>query len=322
MKIIDYFNDRYRRDRLVGRSGETIRVYRQQVATLERIVDRELSLEDLSNNLISDALDAILNAGKSAATANKLLRHIKAIWKHAFEAGEVDTICRVRSVREPKRVPRTWTAEQFGRVIDTARGLPATADKLGVVSIPLHVGPFPVADWWEALLLTAYYSGLRVTALLSIEWSTVDLSRGEVLVTAETQKHGSDQLIEIPSDLIAALKRIQPDRPRGRVFNWPKDRRRDTGAFNGKWQTLRSHLRRILEAAGVPSSSKYLWHGIRRYTATQAAIASGSIETAQTLLDHSSSAVTRRYVDSSQAPDRVRAADVLPAPGQPRLKVI
>lgn len=319
MNLIEYFEDIYRRERLLGKSPQTLRAYRSQLKLLEELAGRTIAIADLDNQVVGDAIDQLIQEGGAVASANKLLKHVGAVWRHAILGGASSNVCRIRPLKELRRIPRVFTLEEFEDILAVARGLPQTADTVGKRSLPERVGRIRACLFWEALLLAAYYTGLRVTALLSIRWTDIDLERAELVVRAETQKQRADQLFELPADLVAALERIR-GRGRGVVFSWPLDRRAD-GQPSGRWDSLRRHLRRITETAGAPQGARFLWHGVRRLTATQAT-RSGGLKAARELLDHSSDSVTRRYIDPRQTPDRVRPGDVLPTPRSQSFRVV
>ena len=69
---------------------------------------------------------------------------------------------------------------------------------------------------------------------------------------------------------------------------------------------LTAGLKRILTRAGLPTSERDLWHKIRRTFATQVNAKAG-IAMAQTLLGHSSPAITQRYIDPTQCPENNQA---------------
>lgn len=56
-------------------------------------------------------------------------------------------------------------------------------------------------------------------------------------------------------------------------------------------------MRRLLCDAGLPSGRDRLFHCLRRYHATQVALAGGN---AQRSLDHSDGRITERYIDKKQ----------------------
>jgi len=81
---------------------------------------------------------------------------------------------------------------------------------------------------------------------------------------------------------------------------WTRDRNSDN------WPRLTAGLKRILMRAGLPSGERDLWHKIRRTFATQVNAKAG-ISMAQTLLGHSSPAITERYIDPTQCPENNQA---------------
>jgi len=297
MTLREYFESKYRRQRLLGKPATTVRAYRSAIATLERHAGGPVELDQLGDDLLADAMQSVLDAGNAVATANRLLRHVRAVWHHAGDL--VPAKCGLRLLTEPRRIVRTWRPDQFDQLLEHLAGIDG------------FVATWPANVWWFGLVLTNYYTGLRVGALITAEAAALDLAGAELVVRAEEQKHGADQVFALPPDLVSAL---EPLAPCGRryLFAWPFDRHAN-GQYNGTWSTLRAHLRRHLVDAKLPATAKHLWHNIRRLTGTRAA-ATGGVDAARRLLDHSANSVTQRYVDVHQAPNRVRPADLLPAP--------
>lgn len=315
----------YRRDRLLGSPANTVRAYRSAIRSLERHkhggrmpATDTLHLAELTGDFLAGAMAGLIAAGRSPATANRLLRHVRPLLSYAERSGHLVEPVHVRPLREPRRIVRTTEPAEMQQLLRFVCTLPA-----GVPNYPATIGHWPAATWWYAVLLTSYWTGLRCGALLTARSENLDLARGELLIEAADQKQRADQLFELPPDLQAALAELTEPADRVHLFAWPWDRRRD-GSYSGRWETARRHLRRILTGAGLPAGRKHLWHNQRRHTATQATIR-GGIDAARRLLGHSAEHVTRRYIDAGQAPDRIRPADVLPPPGiepPPRFRVV
>lgn len=118
----------------------------------------------------------------SPATINKDLRHIKAALKRATEWGYLPKTPKVRMVREPEKLPRFVTVKHFELIDHTACDL-ATMPKFdGQAYTP--------AQWWKAVVVTAYMTGLRINELLAIRREDIDHDRS-VLVTRPRTTRGS-----------------------------------------------------------------------------------------------------------------------------------
>lgn len=177
--------------------------------------------------------------------------------------------------REPQRTPVAWTAAELSTLVATTKNLQGPV-RFNDTSLPT----INRCDWWTALILTAFDSGERITALLGVEWSDVDLDAGWILFRAEHRKGGrADNCLDVADDTIEALRRIQ--RPAGKVFPW------DRGDL---WM----HFGAILEQAGLPYDRKRKFHCIRKSTASHLAAAGGD---PGQMLTHSCAKVTQAYLD-------------------------
>jgi hypothetical protein len=152
-------------------------------------------------------------------------------------------------------------------------------------------------------LLTGYWSALRCGSLLKLKRRDVDLQSGWLNVRAKITKQKRGKRFRLGDDALAALRQIwHPEREL--LFPLSFERR----AFFRR-------LARIIRTAGVAPSTRRamtLMHKLRRTTATLLAAREG-IHAACELLDHSSTYVTRLYIDSSKLPgcDKTKSLPVL-----------
>jgi len=221
----------------------------------------------------------------TAATRNKHLRHLAAVWNEFVRRKLVPDKLGLDQEDELLREPHCWLPDEYDRLLELA------GKKRG------RIGDAPAADWWLGLLLTDYNIGVRVSALMSIRTADTDLTAGTVLVRAEAQKDKADQLFTLLPQTIDALRRLRIERLT-RVFEeWPFDRSRMTGQHRRNcYRTLTAHLRALLVQAGLPETSKDLWHKVRRTFVTEIARTAGEA-VAQSMAGHSTLAVTKRYID-------------------------
>ena len=133
--------------------------------------------------------------------------------------------------------------------------------------------------------MTAYYTGLRLSALLSISWFQVDLT-GHFL-RALTKKTKKEQVFAIPQELANTLEKMQVP-PREKVWEHP---------YNSKWPC--KALRRIVDAAGIPAPKHLhgqLFQKMRRTCITWTAVHDVSMATR--VAGHASPETTiKHYVD-------------------------
>jgi len=277
VKICTFYREVYHSLRLLGRSAGTDRQYRNALRHFERTVGREVDLDELTDKLLADCLGQLIAEGRSTSTANKVRRHIFAIWRFAVEQKmTVAPMPTLRKLPEPRRLPEAWTIEEMDRIF-------ATVDR-----IRGYTGKTPSRLWWKGLLLTAYYTGLRISAIMALERKHL---RGSVLhVPAELQKQNADQVFDLPDDCVKVVCEMFNFHESRWLFPWPYDR------YRKDWPALVARLRKTLKAAELPAGRKDLFHKIRRTTASHLDRVGGN---ATAMLGHSSEAVTMGYLDQT-----------------------
>jgi len=237
----------------------------------------------------------------SPATINKDLRHIKAALRKAHEWGYISTVPRIHMVREPVKLPRYVTPEHFAVIYGKGCALaekPAKCD-------PHYTAP----DWWRALIVTAYMTGLRINEILSVQKQDLDLEKGQLITRWDDNKGQRDEIVPLHPVVMEHLRKIIGDRKL--VFSWGHDERE-------LWQ----EFGRIQREAGIhlPCSGKhrhtdacfvYGFHDFRRAFATANA-ARLKPAVLQKLMRHQSFQTTLGYINLTSHLDE--AVKSMPVP--------
>lgn len=285
MNIRDYLR-RYLAER-PGLSPAYCRLMEATTRRLCRWTGRSLELEEIDRALLADWLRSLMESGLRPATVNNKATSIYTLLGAAYDEGLLDRPPRrVRRLPENLAPPEAWTVEEVGRLLGHLQTLPDM------------VGDVPAADWWFSLVVTIYWTGCRISALLKTPTSayTPGLS-----LLVSWQKNGHQQLYMLPPSCCAAVERVLP--ASGRIWAWPYHPR-----------TLWLRFRKYVERAGLPcpTTGRSLFHRIRRTTLSYCAAVDPAI--AQRQADHASLETTRRsYLDPRIVGQR-SAADVLPEP--------
>ncbi len=220
-----------------------------------------------------------LRGWQAASTANKQRAHLLAVLRWGAEMGLLPSSPAGdspweswRKAKEPRKAPVAFLSDEFQAGLSVAREWPG------------WICGVPAAPWWESLLLSVWYSGARIGALLQVEWQDVVLDRPGFFVRWQAQKQKADQFFAVGPDCAAAIQRARL--PERRLV-WPWELRREA---------LYEHFRKIFTLAGVKlgKDTGCLFHRIRKSTASYTR-AGGGNATAQ--LGHSCSSVTERYYD-------------------------
>jgi integrase len=283
-----FLHEFYKPNRLVGRPECSTKSYEYALKRLYRHIGRSVSVSELTDELVTDHMQWILNSGLAVASANNSRLHLLALWRYAYKKKLIDTRPDVEKLPEPKRLPKAWAVAEVGQILEACR------EQKGVIS------GIPAAKWWRAFILVLYDTGLRRRAATLLQRTDLDFTDGMLTVRPEDQKQNAEQQFRLSAETLAAIREIWlPERRL--LFAWSRERKRiwiDYGE--------------ILKRAGLSCTNKDKFHKIRRTTATHIAATAG-IAAACHHLGHSSEAMTKRYIDPrfTQTRDGV---DFLPRP--------
>jgi len=237
----------------------------------------------------------------SPATINKDLRHLKAALRVAHEWGYLAKVPKIKLVREPYKLPLFVTPEHFALIYHKAAALSR---------LPAKCDPhYTATDWWRAVVVTAYMTGLRINEILSIRKSDLDLTGGFLITRWDDNKGKRDESIPLHAVVIEHLKKIVGEHDL--VFRWGHDER-----------TLWEEFGRIQREAGIklhcpdnhehtPACHVYGFHDFRRAFATVNAPRMKP-EALQKLMRHKSYLTTLGYVNLTNQLDE--AVKSMPTP--------
>ncbi|HEV3261872.1 MAG TPA: site-specific integrase [Gemmataceae bacterium] len=234
----------------------------------------------------------------SPATVNKELRHLRAALKKASRWGYLDRMPDFEFEREPQNLPTYIIPEHFATIYAACDHARMPADQ-----------PYPAADWWRGLLVMAYMTGWRISELLAVSRTDVDLDAGTAITRWEDNKGKRDDKAKLHPVVVEHLRKLTSFDPG--VFPWNHDRR-----------TLQTEFANIQEKAGIhlPCHDKhehtrfchvYGFHDLRRAFATMNADKL-TPEALQRLMRHKSFRTTLRYINTARQLDE--AVGVLHVP--------
>lgn len=270
---------------LTGITPRTAELYEYTIRSFGEFLGRPATTDDLEELTVARWLAHRVRT-KAPATAAKDRTQIRAIWAWANRRGMVKTWPSTPKIVVPERVPEAWLADEFQRLLNE------------VAKEQTIVCGFKMAAVLKAVLLTAYWTGERIGAILNLKCN--DVRGTTVIFRAEGRKgRAKDILRDISDDCAAALEAIRrsPDDP---AIPWDR-------AYTYLWDRLGIILRR----AGLPSGRNCKFHRIRKTAASyyEAAVGPGA---AQRLLAHSSPKVTQRYLDPRIVKPGPSTVEVLP----------
>lgn len=282
MTLTELLDDFY--SPLRGISERTQALYRMTIKSFGEHLGCEPTTEHLAEMPVARFLASRLRS-RSPATAKKDSSQIRALWEFAARRGIVNSFPLMRPINVPERVPSAWTTEEMEALVESARKHQG------------FVAGVPAGLFFEALILTCYETGERISAVLSLRWADV---RGNLVTfRAESRKRQTRDIVRGISPVVAnALEKIRRDREL--VFQWDR-------CDSNLWR----HMGIILRRAKLPTDRASKFHRLRKTCASYAAAAGLD---PQRLLDHASPVTTRAYLDPRIVRTK-QACDVLPRVG-------
>jgi integrase len=281
MTLLRFLLDWYVPRRLPDCRPETLRNYVWTFNHFARYLGREPLLSDLTEQRIGGLMQ-VLNDGKHApATVNRLLYCLVALARLAFHKRLLDEYPELRPLRDYHRPPVAWREEELVRLFSAVSHFR-----------PLRkIGGIPARSWWAVFLRTAYCTGGRRGALLSLPMVDVDFSTGGIRFRAELSKTGVEEMHHVPLECLTALRAIREPR---RALMFPDGR--NPGSFFHDWD-------RLLAWAGLPGGRMNKTQKLRRSAATMAELQRAGA--GQAMMGHASPNTTREhYLDQSLLGER------------------
>jgi len=250
---------------------------------------RDAMLSDLTEQTICDYLSAYRKQWSARSTNNQrtsLVTFALAAWDYGLIPAPLRTR-RIRKLKVHSEPPVAWTVDEMRQLLYT------------VMAAPGNVGDIPAGAWWKALVLTIYWTGCRVMAVLGAESRCYRPGHG---ITIVAQKNKRPQWYPLPRSCMACIDALAP-MMREHVFPWPKYPKK-----------IYEDFRKLVDASGLdaPKGRLNLFHKIRRTNISYCAAADPAI--AQRQAGHADYRTTMSsYVDPTIA-GFCSAADVLQDP--------
>lgn len=157
------------------------------------------------------------------------------------------------------------------------REITACYEAAGLMDRPVGL-PCKPGDWWRALVVTAWNTGLRTGSLLSLRWQDIDWEKRTVTISPERIKSRRWHVVPLNTVVLDHLRKIR--RSEGIVFDWPLRREAFYVAF-----------RRLQSLAGI--GRHFGVHDIRKTMATR--LWGVAPEAAVLALGHAGADVTLRH---------------------------
>jgi integrase/recombinase XerD len=294
---VDAYLDHLRVER--GLSGNTLEAYARDLGKFAKFAEAVLTkrggdLEDLDGGDVSTFLVRLSKEGLSARSAARHLSAVRGFAKFLVRerVTKNDPTALVDAPKLARKLPTFLTVAE----IDALLAAPDVRTPRGLRD--------------AAMITLMYAAGLRVSELVSLRTSDVDLVRG---VVAPLGKGSKRRLVPI-ADVAIDLVRRYASEVRPGVVETASVKKRKTGDVlfvsprggpltrMGFWKILRGHLL----AAGI--SKRISPHKLRHSFATHLLARGADLRAVQTMLGHANVATTEIYTHVAR--DHVRRAHV------------
>ncbi|TWU66897.1 site-specific tyrosine recombinase XerD [Crateriforma conspicua] len=275
--------------RLIGKSQNTLRLYRNTIRKLNRWAGRDFMVADLNVQTCARYIGDLMASGTlSPHTIEKEATQLRALWNFAYRKRMHTDAPEIAPVSCPDRIPDAWTRDEMVALMkacESAKGM---------------IGKIEASKFWPALVSLIYDCGERISAVMQIRRDDID-SQGWVTVRGEYRKGKTrDKRYKLRPETVARINAIKVigeplilPWPMSEHYLWPK-------------------FGEVLKAAGLPSNRRTKFHKIRRTCASDFEAAGGN---ATKLLDHDNRRTTMRYLDPRVIRE-VQPADIVPGIGQ------
>lgn len=298
-----------------GLDMETRRGYEQALAYWERLTGnptlRQLDDNDLLAAEFSAALQQVRRRGQaiSLRTAQK---HATCLNKLLAFAGPRAPDKRGAKNRELiERPPRIDTPAPDENpdvggdlTVEEVHALYLAAEQMLAPVVP----GVPPADWWRALLVVLWQTGLRIGAAMRLAYADLG-DDGYLLVRASGSKRRRGKRQYLPRESREAIERVRTERRL--IFEFPP-------SYASNRRQLHALLEKLFRRAGIAKRRGVAFHGFRKGHATSlAGVEDASwIANAQASLGHGSAATTLRHYIASRATERKleQVIEQLPSP--------
>ena len=259
-----------------GLSPNTLDAYRADLEALAGfLAESGLALDAAQRQHLQQFMGVRFDRGDSASTAARSLSTYRRFYRYLLREGvlETDPSLEISSPKIPRSLPRGLTEEDVDRLL----AAPPQDKALGIRD--------------RAMLETLYATGLRVSELVNLRTSEVDLQAGVVRVVGKGNKErlvplGERALDALEGYLREARRELLGSRASGSVFVTARGGPMSRQAF---WQLVKRYSRK----AGL--SDEPSPHTLRHAFATHLLNHGADLRVVQLLLGHSDLSTTQIY---------------------------
>ena len=275
-QFVDYM--RYERNM----SPRTIRSYSEDLDDFEsffRNLDGQLSWETIDRDIIREWVESMMDRGNSATSVNRRLSSLRSFYRFALKRGmvEVNPASLVKGPKKAKPLPQFVKEGEMNRLIDD--------DRLWGESYEDALA--------RTILIMFYETGIRLSELVGLDDTDVDLANRTVKVTGKRNKQ---RIVPFGDELASELSQYVEKRDSQVV-------RTTSGMFLDKKGKRVSHEKvgkMVKESLSkVTTMKKRSPHVLRHSYATAMLNNGAGLESVKKLLGHQSLSTTEIYTHTT-----------------------
>jgi integrase/recombinase XerC len=268
-----------------GSSPHTLRNYssdlEQVVEYLEPSGEKAPPVEQVDIAILREWMADLFDRGLSAITIRRKLASVRSLFRFLRLEGVLsgNPAARLRTPKAPKLLPDVMSAEKTNRLLDTAE----SAD----------IGERPSKERDLAFLELLYGCGIRVSELVGINLSDIDLEEGWLRVRGKGNK---ERQVPVPGRAVKAVERYLEMR------NAAPDEQALFVNVRGRRLGDRS-VRKLVKwyALVTTGDSTVHPHSFRHAYATHLLADGADLRAIQELLGHAKLSTTQKYTQVSLA---------------------
>ena len=265
-----------------GRSANTLKAYRNDLQSyVAWLDDRGLTIGDVTEEVITDYVGKLTAEGRKAASLKRSLVSVRGL--HRFlaeeEEGRPDPSSEIEMPKAPRGLPKALSEAEVGSILESV------------------VGDDPIARRDRAMLEILYGAGLRISELVGLSSSDVDLDAGLLRVFGKGAK---ERVVPLGNYAIRALVAWlgAGGRPLLEPERWARRDDNEAIFLNARGARLSRQgawlvVRRAGERTGL--ADRLSPHVLRHSCATHMLDHGADIRTVQELLGHASISTTQVY---------------------------
>ncbi|MEX0928171.1 MAG: tyrosine-type recombinase/integrase, partial [Balneolales bacterium] len=269
----------------------TVKNYKRHFDMFENLVGKSMPVNQISEQ---DIRDFCFKESVKPATQASYLRHMKVLFRWLFDKKYINRDL-VKDIKAP-RIPNSLSQkiideEQFQLLLDTH------AERIKKLTKAGHTTTKDQQQlWFKPLMTLLFFTGLRISEALRLEWSDINFSSGFLMVTNKAvayTKSGEERAVPIRRELLPVLKKWHTDHKKpnkGLVFPSVKSYVSDVQMTGNR---VSKTFRTIVAEAGLPNTINL--HSLRHSCVTSLLKKNVPLHEVSKFVGHSDIKVTLGY---------------------------